>query len=123
MNFIKSFFKDENRLPTYEECKKYDYTFKDNKEPLLKQSDDDLPTYEQLMFERIQNKIKEAELIEQIESGKKQDWYDISENYVLSENFIRQYKEKVCWHDIKKYQELSYNFKAEFKDILSKIKI
>ena len=128
INIIKSIFQDENRLPTYEESKKYDYTFK---EPLLDQ-DEDLPTYEQVMFEKVQtrlkeeklkeeNKLLEEHLIKMIESGKNIDWFYISEKYVLSEGFIRQYNKNVCWYDIKRCQILSKEFREEFKDVLLKV--
>ena len=128
INLIKSLFKDKNRLPTYEESKKFDYTFE---EPLLEQ-DGDLPNYEEVMFEKIQErirkeelkekiKLREEELIKKIESGKKIDWFYISEKDVLSEDFIRCYNDKVCWYDIKRYQQLSYEFRKEFKDVLSKV--
>ena len=127
INLIKNLLKDKNRLPTYEESKKYDYTFK---EPLLEQ-DEDLPTYEQVMFEKVQtrlkeeklkeeNKLLEEHLIKMIESGKNIDWFYISEKYTLSEDFIRRYKNNVCWYDIKRCQKLSNDFKYEFKDILKK---
>ena len=54
MNFLKNIFKTEQSLPTYEESKKFDYTFKDIKEPLLKGQNGDLPSYEQVMFEEKQ---------------------------------------------------------------------
>jgi hypothetical protein len=45
-----------------------------------------------------------------------QDWNCISIVYKLSEEFIREFKEKVVWEDIFTYQVLSMCFIEEFKD-------
>lgn len=42
-------------------------------------------------------------------------WNYISEFQELSEDFIREFKDKVYWHWISKYQKLSENFIREFK--------
>ncbi|MBW3021026.1 hypothetical protein KY334_07055 [Candidatus Woesearchaeota archaeon] len=47
------------------------------------------------------------------------DWYALSRNYKLSEDFIREFKNKVDWYRICKYQKLSENFIREFRDKLS----
>ena len=44
------------------------------------------------------------------------NWEDISEHAYLSEDFIREYKDKVVWHCISSYQTLSENFIKEFQD-------
>ena len=44
------------------------------------------------------------------------DWFIISQNQTLSENFIREFKDKVDWYWISVYQKLSENFIREFKD-------
>ena len=67
----------------------------------------------------------EINLIEKIERGDKVDWYKISQNNELSENFIRRYRDKVCWYDVKhgnRQQELSEDFIKEFGYIFAKIK-
>jgi hypothetical protein len=42
----------------------------------------------------------------------------VSSRQKLSENFIREFQDKVDWNFISKYQTLSENFKEEFKHIL-----
>ena len=44
------------------------------------------------------------------------DWNYISSQYILSENFIREFKDEVNWYYISPYQKLSENFIREFKD-------
>ena len=44
------------------------------------------------------------------------NWYDISNKYILSENFIRKYKNKVFWTYISIYQKLSDDFIREFQN-------
>jgi len=46
----------------------------------------------------------------------KWNWAYISYSYKLSEEFIREFKDKVCWYDISGYQKLSEDFIREFKD-------
>ena len=46
----------------------------------------------------------------------KVDWYYISANQHLSENFIREFKDEVNWAWISAYQHLSKEFIEEFKD-------
>ena len=43
----------------------------------------------------------------------------ISEYQKLSEEFIREFKDKVDWCYISEYQDLSENFKEEFKKELN----
>ena len=50
-----------------------------------------------------------------IQTNKNVDWYKISYFYKLSENFIREFQDKVNWYYILEYQTLSENFKEEFK--------
>jgi len=45
------------------------------------------------------------------------DWHFISCKKI-SENFIREFKEKVDWMNISMYQSLSHSFIKEFKDKL-----
>ena len=47
------------------------------------------------------------------------NWPSISFYYKLSENFIREFKDKVNWSGISYYQKLSENFKKEFKHKLN----
>ena len=44
------------------------------------------------------------------------DWYNISYDQELSEEFIREFQDKVHWYNISYYQELSEDFMREFKD-------
>lgn len=39
------------------------------------------------------------------------DWYDISKNYNISEDFIREFQDKVKWDSISANQKLSEEFK------------
>ena len=43
-------------------------------------------------------------------------WYDISIHQNLSEDFIREFQDKVSWDCISKYQNLSESFIHEFQD-------
>ena len=47
---------------------------------------------------------------------KKIDWYWISCHQTLSENFIREFQDRVNWDDISYYQTLSEPFIREFQD-------
>ena len=49
----------------------------------------------------------------------KVNWTSISEFQKLSEDFIREFQDKVKWNKIKKYQNLSENFIKEFSSFLS----
>jgi hypothetical protein len=44
------------------------------------------------------------------------DFFKISRNLILSENFIRKFQDKVDWINISYYQTLSENFIREFQD-------
>ena len=44
------------------------------------------------------------------------NWFNISYQYILSENFIREFQNKVDWYYISIGQNLSENFIREFKD-------
>ena len=44
------------------------------------------------------------------------NWGYISIYQKLSENFIREFQDKIDWYFILKYQELSEDFIREFKD-------
>ena len=46
----------------------------------------------------------------------KNQWQDISQYQKLSEDFIREYQDKVDWDCISKYQKLSESFIREFQD-------
>ena len=45
----------------------------------------------------------------------KVDWFYISLSQELSEKFIKEFQDKVNWEYISEYQELSGSFKEEFK--------
>ena len=49
----------------------------------------------------------------------KVNWHNISENQILSESFIREFQDKVKWSTISKYQNLSESFIEEFQDKLN----
>jgi len=46
-------------------------------------------------------------------------WYYISQYQILSEDFIREFKDRVNWEYISSYQKLSEAFIGEFKDKVS----
>lgn len=48
----------------------------------------------------------------------KVNWHCISIYNELSEDFIREFKDKLNWHCISIYQKLSKEFKEEFKEEL-----
>jgi hypothetical protein len=50
------------------------------------------------------------------EFSDKVDWDWISYSQNLSENFVREFQDKVNWKDIFKHQNLSESFIREFKD-------
>ena len=65
----------------------------------------------------VQKLIKKLELNCTVrEFQDKVDWYDISINQKLSEDFIREFQDKVDWDSISKYQKLSEDFIKEFQD-------
>jgi len=47
------------------------------------------------------------------------DWHKMSRKDVLSEEFIRYYKDKVNWLYISEYQKLSESFIEEFQDLVN----
>ena len=47
------------------------------------------------------------------------DWENISFYQTLSEDFIREFKDKVDWQSISMYQILSEDFIKEFQDKLN----
>ena len=47
------------------------------------------------------------------------DWSHISSHQKLSEDFIREFKDKVNWENISVYQKLSEDFIREFKDYIN----
>ena len=51
------------------------------------------------------------------------DWFDISENMVLSEEFIRKYSNSVCWSDICRYQKLSIKLINDYEDRIDWIEV
>ena len=44
------------------------------------------------------------------------NWFYISKDQKLNENFIREFQDKVYWKEISKYQKLSNKFLIEFKN-------
>ena len=51
-----------------------------------------------------------------IKTNKNVDWYEIFYFYKLSENFIREFQDKVNWGYISITQKLSESFIKEFQD-------
>ena len=54
-------------------------------------------------------------LLKFIKTNDNVNWGYISIYQKLSENFIREFENKVVWHRISEYQTLSENFIREFK--------
>ena len=55
--------------------------------------------------------------IEEIRKNPKaQNWVNISVNEILTEDFIREFKDYVDWNNIFAYQKLSKEFIIEFAD-------
>ena len=52
----------------------------------------------------------------QLKENKYIDWFWISEYQKLSEDFIREFKDKVNWYWISEKQKLSEDFIREFKE-------
>ena len=48
----------------------------------------------------------------------KRDWSFLCHSKDLSEEFMREFKDKINWKHISRYQELSKSFIIEFKDRL-----
>ena len=67
--------------------------------------------------------INQKILFKFIQTNKNVDWEDISWYYKLSENFIREFQDKINWYWISANQILSENFIQEFKDKVSWIYI
>jgi hypothetical protein len=59
--------------------------------------------------------MTEQEIRQQIENGTV-DWYVVSKYSILSEDFIREFKDQVNWNHISNYQSLSEYFIREFND-------
>ena len=59
--------------------------------------------------------MNEQEIREKIKKGEDIDWVLISECQKLSEDFIREFRDRVDWWSISKYQKLSEDFIREFK--------
>ena len=52
-----------------------------------------------------------------------QDWVKISHDEILSEDFMREFQDKVFWNIISWKQKLSENFIKEFQDKIDFYKI
>ena len=59
------------------------------------------------------NKILKEHKVNELTNS---DWIYISYKQTFSENFIREFKDKVSWYWISCYQTLSENFIREFKN-------
>ena len=62
---------------------------------------------------------RQQELLEQHGLTGTEGWGRISKYQHLSEDFIREFKDKVDWYYISKYQHLSEDFIREFKDMVN----
>ena len=51
-----------------------------------------------------------------IQINKNVNWYNISDKYILSDNFIQEFQDKVDLKYISIYKKLSENFIREFQD-------
>jgi len=73
----------------------------------------------------IEELIESCNLNCSVEEFKNEDhsWHTISVYWNLSENFIREFQDKVDWNDIFKWQKLSEDFIREFQDKVSWKKI
>lgn len=71
------------------------------------------------MIIRIDNMEKFETNIIANELTNSNNWFDISINYELSEEFIRKFQNKVIWHYICQYQKLSESFIMELKNKVS----
>jgi len=60
--------------------------------------------------------MDEKEILYMIENNIAIDWYSISVQRKLSEEFIREFKDNVVWYKILMYQKLSEEFIREFED-------
>ena len=58
------------------------------------------------------------EIFEILKFNNNINWYYISENQELSENFMRIFSDKLNWQNIAKFQILSEEFIREFQDKL-----
>ena len=61
----------------------------------------------------------EQEIRDAIFKGINVDWEFISKRLKLSEDFIREFKDKLDWRNISGYQKLSEDFIREFKDVVN----
>ena len=61
-------------------------------------------------------KSKYPDIFSEYSSVNEIDWRFISDNFRLSEEFIREFSDKVNWYNISYSQKLSEDFIREFKD-------
>ena len=62
--------------------------------------------------------MNNQELVNELLKKYNGNWQNISKHQTLSEDFIREFKDKVNWYWISRYQTLSEDFIREFKDKL-----
>jgi len=65
-------------------------------------------------FKALSKKKLSEDFIREFED--KVNWYRISKYQVLSESFIREFEDRVNWKEISEYQVLSESFIREFED-------
>lgn len=64
----------------------------------------------------VKNKYSEEEIRKAYSCLSIHNWIDISEFQKLSEDFIREFQNKISWYDISYFQKMSEDFIREFQD-------
>jgi hypothetical protein len=64
----------------------------------------------------INNEYSEEEIRKTINQLSKNDWINISYYQILSEDFIKEFQDKINWTCISEYQTLSEDFIREFQN-------
>ena len=62
------------------------------------------------------SKLSDIEIQQIREDPNNQDWFILSHKRILSEDFIREFQDKVFWNVISHYQKLSEHFIIEYQD-------
>jgi len=60
--------------------------------------------------------LTEQEIKDIRKNSNNYNWFNISSDYNLSEDFIIEFKTRVSWYYVSIYQKLSENFIIEFQD-------
>jgi hypothetical protein len=78
--------------------------------------DDELYKSHSVIIKKIYDLRKIEDIKELLSKGFEFDWYMISYYQALSEDFIREFADKVNWYQISRHQTLSEPFIREFAD-------